>query len=78
MDVGRRDTQSDSYRRIIDGLIERREAAGLTQWDVARSMGVDQSQVSKLERRERRLDVVDYARYCRAIGLEPGTLLLDV
>jgi hypothetical protein len=31
-----------------------------------------ESQISKLERGERRLDIVDYLRICRAIGRDPG------
>jgi transcriptional regulator with XRE-family HTH domain len=61
----------------LDGLIQRRRDANVTQWEVARRLGTDQSQISKIERGERRLDIVDYARYCRAIGLDPGLLLAD-
>jgi transcriptional regulator with XRE-family HTH domain len=53
-------------------LVKLRKQAGKTQTDIARVMRTDQSQVSKLERGERRLDVVDYLRICRAIGVEPG------
>jgi transcriptional regulator with XRE-family HTH domain len=41
-------------------------------------MGTDQSQISKLERGERRLDIADYARYCHAIGLDSRYLLKEV
>lgn len=76
--VGRRDTKRDSfYRSIIDGLIRYREEIGMTQWELARKLGTDQSQISKFERRERRLDVADYARICHAIGLDPGKLLAE-
>jgi transcriptional regulator with XRE-family HTH domain len=76
--VGRRDTQSAFYRKIIDALIQHRRDAEITQWELARRMGTDQSQISKLERGERRLDIADYARYCHAIGLDPGLLLKEV
>jgi transcriptional regulator with XRE-family HTH domain len=45
---------------------------------LARALGTDQSQISKLERSERRLDVVDYLRICRAIGLDPGKPLRSI
>lgn len=77
LDVGRRDTQSAFYQKIIDGLICHRRSMRITQAEVAKLMGTDQSQISKLERGERRLDIIDYARYCRAIGLEPGALLKE-
>ncbi|EGY00461.1 putative Helix-turn-helix DNA binding protein [Nitrospirillum viridazoti Y2] len=73
--MGNKDRFSDPYRRIVDGLIAARKSRKLTQGDVAARMGTDQSQVSKLERGERRVDVIDYVRYCRAVGLVPGALL---
>ncbi|MEE3627826.1 helix-turn-helix transcriptional regulator [Nitrospirillum sp. BR 11752] len=73
--MGNKDRFSESYRRIVEGLIAARKSKKLTQGDVAARMGTDQSQVSKLERGERRVDVIDYVRYCRAVGLAPGVLL---
>ncbi len=67
-----RDKLDREYRAIIAMLPRQRKAAGLTQQDLARALGTDQSQISKLERSERRLDIVDYLRICRAIGLDPG------
>jgi transcriptional regulator with XRE-family HTH domain len=73
-----RDKFDREYRAIIAVLQRRRRAAGLTQRDLARALGTDQSQISKLERSERRLDIVDYLRICRAIGLDPGKPLRSV
>lgn len=70
-----RDRFEAEYRQIITALVSERQKRGLTQWDVARAMGIDQSQLSKLERSERRLDIIDYVRYCRALGMEPGVIL---
>jgi transcriptional regulator with XRE-family HTH domain len=78
MGVARQDTKADSlYGHIIEGLIRRRKEIGMTQWELARKLGLDQSQISKFERREGRLDVADYARTCRAIGLDPAKLLRE-
>jgi transcriptional regulator with XRE-family HTH domain len=78
VDVSRQDTKADHfYGDIIEGLIRHRKRIGMTQWDLARAIGTDQSQISKFERRERRLDVADYARICHAIGLDPGELLAE-
>ncbi len=74
--MARQDTKGDRlYGAIIEGLIAHRKRTGMTQWDLARSVGTDQSQISKFERRERRLDVADYARMCEAMNLDPGLLL---
>jgi hypothetical protein len=50
----------------------------MTQWDLARALRADQSQVSKLGRSERRLHIVDYLRICRAVGFDPGKPLRSV
>ncbi|MEA1648799.1 helix-turn-helix transcriptional regulator [Nitrospirillum sp. BR 11164] len=73
--MGNRDRHGEEYRRIIYGLIACRRAQGLTQGEVAQRMGTDQSQLSKFERSERRLDVLDYVRYCQALGMAPGAFL---
>jgi DNA-binding transcriptional regulator YiaG len=63
------------YMRIVDELVRRRKAAGMTQKDIARRLKTAQSQISKFERSERRLDIVDFVRICRAIGIAPGAIL---
>lgn len=73
--MGTKDTHDPAYSAVLDGLIARRKALGVTQVELARIMGTDQSQVSKFERRERRLDVLDYLRYCLALGINPADLL---
>ena len=73
--VASQDKFRDEYRSLIDQLVAERKSRALTQWDVARAMRTDQSQVSKLERGERRVDIIDFVRYCRAIGIQPGKWL---
>jgi transcriptional regulator with XRE-family HTH domain len=74
--VARQDTKGDQlYAAIIEGLIRHRKRIGMTQWDLARKIGTDQSQISKFERRERRMDIADYARICESLSLDPGLLL---
>lgn len=70
--MARRDTFGREYRALIATLVARRKAAGVTQWDLARKLRTEQSRVSKMERCEIRLDVIDYVRICRAIGLDPA------
>lgn len=76
--MGTRDKYEPAYKAIVDGLIAERKGRGLTQWDVAHRMGTEQSQISKFERGERRLDILDYVRYCRAVELDPSVLLQSV
>jgi transcriptional regulator with XRE-family HTH domain len=70
--VARKDTMGAAARALVEELVHRRKEKGLSQEAVARAMRTDQSQISKLERGERRFDVIDYVRYCRAIDLDPG------
>lgn len=56
-------------------LIEARNSAGLTQIDLARKLGRPQSFVSKYERGERRLDVIEFLEVARAIGIDPRHLI---
>jgi hypothetical protein len=66
------------YRAIIDMLIERRREIGMSQVELAELYGEDQPFVSRVERRQRRLDVWEFVRWCRALGIEPGRLLASI
>lgn len=55
-----------------------RKARGITQEELARRLGKPQSYVSKAEMGERRLDVVEYLHFMRAIEGEPHALLRDI
>ena len=59
------------YETIIDRLIERRKAIGMTQTELGERYGEDQSFVSRVERRQRRMDVWEFVRWCRALDVEP-------
>lgn len=56
-------------------LREARLAAGLRQVDVARALGKPQSYVAKVERGERRVDLVETLNLCKVIGLDPNKLV---
>jgi len=49
--------------------------AGLSQIDVAATLGKPQSYVSKIESGERRLDVVEFVEFARALGSDPVRML---
>jgi len=55
--------------------VEAREDAGLTQVDVARKLGRPQSFVSKYERGERRLDLVEFLEVAGALRMNPVSFL---
>jgi transcriptional regulator with XRE-family HTH domain len=61
---------SSEYAIFLSTLRRLREQAGITQATVGRAMGRDQSVVSKCERGERRLDIIEVIVYCKGIGLD--------
>jgi transcriptional regulator with XRE-family HTH domain len=69
---------TDGYRRLVARLRDARERAGLSQYEVARRLGVDQSYVSKYEKGRRRLDVIEFLRIVRAIGADYRTIIDDL
>lgn len=75
----RKSIHSPEYARFLDLLKEARGKAGITQSELAHSLGMTQSDVSKCERGERRLDVIELWRWCEALGLSlhAFTRLLD-
>ncbi len=55
-------------------LVSERERNGLTQVDVAARLGRPQSYVSKYERGERRLDIIEFIDVANALGADPPAL----
>ena len=47
------------YRKVIKRLKKARRDAGLTQVEVAKKLNKPQSYISKIERGERRIDIVE-------------------
>lgn len=56
------------YALFLECLRNTRKAADLTQKEVANKLKQTQSFVSKCERGERRIDIVELRAYCYAIG----------
>ena len=59
-----------SRRRVQKQLRLLRLEAGLTQQELAAKLRLDQSYVSRYESGDRRLDLVDVAIVCRALGTD--------
>ena len=60
---------SREYQAVTKLLKQAREAAGMSQVELAEALGQSQSFVSKTERGERRLDVVQLRTVCNALGV---------
>lgn len=66
------------YERLRKLLVGARKTAGMTQAELARKLGRPQSYVSKYERGERRLDVIEFLDVAAAIETDPVELLRQV
>ena len=60
---------SKDYASLLAQLREARRVSGVTQESLASRLGTTQSVVSKCERGERRIDVVELRTWCKALGL---------
>lgn len=63
------------YRRLRELLIDARKAKQLSQVALAAKLGWVQTAVSKYERGERRLDLVEFLDVAAALGIDPHTVL---
>jgi len=57
------------YKKLQRLLRQIRKGAGLRQEDLAESLGCPQSFVSKYEKGDRRLDLIELRHICRAVGI---------
>lgn len=66
------------YAKLVEILVEARRAHGLTQQQVAARLGKPQSYVAKIERRERRLDVIEFIALAHALNSDPADLFSEI
>ncbi len=52
-------------------LVEKRKEIGLTQRQLANRLNVVHSLVGKVEKGERRLDVIEFNTYCQSLNVSP-------
>jgi transcriptional regulator with XRE-family HTH domain len=66
---------NDRYRAFITLLARERRARGVTQEQLAKRLSKPQSFVSKVERCERRLDIIEFCLFAEALEFPPDCLL---
>ncbi len=67
--------QYDRFRLLMIGA---RKSANLTQAELAKRLSRPQSFVSKYERGERRLDVVEFLEVAKSLGMDPADLIKEL
>ena len=65
----RKSTHTKDYRVFLELLAKARRKAGLTQAQLSQQLPFDQPGISKIERGERRIDVLELRLICRRIGV---------
>lgn len=57
------------YERFLSLLRAERRKAGLSQHELGKLLDMSQSDISKWERGERRIDVIELWQWCGALGI---------
>ena len=65
------------HQEFIGFIASVRKAADMTQAELAAKLGKPQSFVSKVERGERRLDVIEFCQVAECLGRDPVKLLRE-
>jgi len=60
---------------LREWLVSKRKEAGLTQRQLADKLQVIHSLIGKVEKGERRLDVVEFVSYCQALNANPDEVI---
>ncbi len=66
----RKSTATPEYQAVTDELVRLRKSVGLTQRDLALKLGREQSFVWRVEKGERRLDVLEFYWVCENLGVD--------
>ena len=59
---------TDEYSLLLELLCELRRKSGVTQVELAEKLGQTQSFISKVERGDRRLDIIQLRTICQTLG----------
>lgn len=69
---------SDRYNRFLKLVIDARKRAELTQQELADKLKKPQSYISKYERGERRLDVIEFLEISQILNVDTYNLLRKI
>lgn len=66
------------YRRLVSELAQERIRLNISQGELATQVGLNQSDVSKIEKFERRLDVLEFAMILKALRIKENVRLQNI
>ncbi len=67
--------RSQKHRALIAAIVDARQAAGLTQRELAAKLKRSNSFVWKIEAGERRVDVLEFIEIAKGVGVDPTELM---
>ena len=76
--TSRKTLRSSEHKALCQILIDARKQAGLTQAQIADTLQLPQSDISKIETGERRLDVIEFINLCRAMHTDPLDVIKEL
>lgn len=59
-------------------FVQRRKELGISQKALAKKMGVIASFIGKVETGDRRLDVVEFVKYCQGLNIDSKELISEL
>ena len=74
----KKSTHTAEYDAVRNKLVEMRQAAGLTQRQLAEKLQRENSFVWRIEKGERRLDVVEFFWVCNALGFDANDVYSEL
>jgi len=66
------------YRRLVNELTQERIRLNISQGELASQVGLNQSDISKIEKLERRLDVLEFAMILKALRIKENVRLQNI
>lgn len=69
---------TDAYRVLLECLVEARRDSGVSQTELGRRMGKGQKFVSVVETGVRRIDIVEFIDWTRALDLDPVAMFAKI
>ena len=71
-------TFTPQYAILRERLLALRKASGLTQRELAAKLGREHNLIFRLERAERRLDLIEWVWVCKALGVPPAKTVYKI
>lgn len=69
---------SPEYQRARDVLLRARRRSGLSQRELAHALGKANSHVTRIERGQRRIDLLEFHDIARVLGVDPVGLFAEL